>query len=138
MVTYIHSAAQIRPEQLGGFFAGWPDPPSTETHLRMLQGSAEAVLAIDNETGQVIGFINAVSDGVLSAYIPLLEVLPSWQGRGIGTRLVELMMERLRGYYMIDLLCDAGLQPYYARLGMRPMSAMAVRNYDAQSGRRGG
>lgn len=135
MIEYIHSADSIEPEQLGGFFVGWPNPPSPETHLRMLHGSAEVVLAVDTDSGNVVGFINALSDGVLCAYIPLLEVLPEHQGQGIGTRLTSLMLERLRDHYMIDLLCDSPLQPYYARLGMRPMTGMAVRNYDAQAGR---
>lgn len=131
MIEYIYSAESITPEQLEGFFVGWPNPPSPETHLRILRGSAEIILAVDNDSGRVVGFINAVSDGVLCAYIPLLEVLPEYQGKRIGTRLTALMLERLRDLYMIDLLCDSNLQPYYARLGMRPMTGMAVRNYEA-------
>ena len=64
----------VEPDQLAGFFVGWPDPPSPETHLKILHASHAIVLAQDR-SGQVVGFINAVSDGILSAYIPLLEVL---------------------------------------------------------------
>ncbi len=82
----------------------------------------------------MVGFINAISDGVLSAYIPLLEVLPAYQGQGIGTELARRMLDKLRDLYMIDLLCDADLQPFYARLGMRPYTAMLFRNFDRQNG----
>lgn len=119
---------------LAGFFVGWPNPPSPETHLRILAGSRLIVLARDGEDGPVVGFINAVGDGVLTAYIPLLEVLPAYQGRGIGQELVRRMLELLREHYMIDLLCDADLQPFYAKLGMRPATGMLLRNYDRQSG----
>lgn len=119
---------------LAGFFVGWPNPPSPETHLRILAGSRLIVLARDGEDGPVVGFINAVGDGVLTAYIPLLEVLPAHQGRGIGQELVRRMLELLREHYMIDLLCDADLQPFYAKLGMRPATGMLLRNYDRQSG----
>ena len=75
MIEYRDSAEGLRESQLAGFFEGWPDPPSPETHLRILRQSSEVLLAIDTTTGEVVGFITAISDGVLSAYIPLLEVL---------------------------------------------------------------
>jgi ribosomal protein S18 acetylase RimI-like enzyme len=83
--------------------------------------------------GPVVGFITAISDGVSAAYIPHLEVLPAYQGRGIGSELVRRMLARLRGLYMIDLTCDPDVQPFYARLGMRPSTGMLVRNYDRQA-----
>lgn len=131
MMNYTDSLDGLTPDHLrGGFFVGWPNPPTPETHLRILRGSAAVVLAKDGE--QVVGFINAISDGVLSAYIPLLEVLPDYQGQGIGSELARRMLDRLRDLYMIDLLCDADLQPFYARLGMRPYTAMLLRNYESQ------
>ena len=81
-----------------------------------------------------MGFVTAISDGVLSAYMPLLEVLPDYQGRGIGRELVERMLTLLSGHYMIDLVCDKDMQSFYARFGMKPFIAMAIRNYDRQSG----
>jgi ribosomal protein S18 acetylase RimI-like enzyme len=83
MVRYVDSPEGIREGQLSGFFVGWPNPPSPTTHLRLLKGSDQVVLAVDDESGQVVGFITALSDGVLSAQISFLEVLPAWQGRGI-------------------------------------------------------
>ena len=64
-------------EMLEGFFVDWPNPPSTETHLKLLSNSYKVVIAIDPTINKVVGFITAISDGVLSAYIPLLEVLPA-------------------------------------------------------------
>ena len=134
MIRYTESVDGIEPQDLDGFFVGWPNPPSAETHLRLLNGSDHVVLAIDEVAGRVVGFITAISDGVLSAYIPHLEVRPEYQGQGIGSELVRRMLHRLRDLYTIDLLCDADVQPFYERLGMRRMQGMAVRNYDRQSG----
>ena len=75
-----------------------------------------------------------ISDGVSAAYIPDLEVLPAYRDRGIGSELVRRMLEKLRHLYMVDLVCDANLQPFYQRLGMRLYTAMIYRNYEAQSG----
>jgi ribosomal protein S18 acetylase RimI-like enzyme len=134
MISYIDSIEGITAEQLQGFFVGWPNPPSPATHLRILAGSYAIQLARDDASGAIVGFITAISDGVSSAYIPHLEVLPSYQGQGIGSELVRRMQQRLRQIYMIDLICDPDVQPFYARLGMQPYTGMILRNYDRQSG----
>ena len=66
-------------------------------------------------------------------YIPHLEVRPDWQQQGIGQELLRRMLAKLRNIYMIDLVCDPALIPYYERFGFRPYNAMIVRNYDRQS-----
>jgi ribosomal protein S18 acetylase RimI-like enzyme len=77
MIEYTSSLENINESQLKGFFFGWPNPLSEKTFLKLLRGSYRVVLALENN--KVIGFITAVSDGVLSAYIPFLEVLPEYQ-----------------------------------------------------------
>ena len=129
MIKYVDRTDDVLPHQLDGFFVGWAHPPSPETHLRLLECSDEALLAMDVESGQVVGFITAITDGVLCAYIPLLEVLPPFQGRGIGSKLMRRMLERLSGFYMVDLVCDPELQTFYESLGMHPAAAMVIRNH---------
>ena len=129
-VVYATDASDLRPSELEGFFVDWPSPPTPETHLDVLRGSDHVVLARESG-GRVVGFVTAVGDGVLAAYIPLLEVLPAWQGRGVGTELVRLLLDELRGLYMVDLVCDDALEPFYARFGMILLRAMALRNRSA-------
>lgn len=92
------------------------------------------MVAWDEAEGQVVGFITAISDGVLTAYIPLLEVLPTYQNQGIGHMLVRRMLARLSDIYMIDVVCDPGLQSFYEKVGMTPLLAMSMRNYSQQAG----
>ncbi len=134
MIKYYTELDSITADDLGGFFVGWPTHPDSSTHLRMLENAYAVALAVDTDAGRVVGFANAISDGVLSAHIPLLEVLPEWQGRGIGTRLIETLCEQLRDLYMVDIVCDAELEAFYSPLGFRALTGMAKRNYENQTG----
>jgi ribosomal protein S18 acetylase RimI-like enzyme len=134
MIIYQNDLSGIDSSMLQGFFVGWPNPPSPETHYRILQGSQHLVLALDDQAQRVVGFINAISDGVLCAYIPLLEVLPDYQQQRIGLELTQRLLAQLQHLYAIDLLCDPELQAFYTKVGMRPATGMMARNYENQSG----
>jgi ribosomal protein S18 acetylase RimI-like enzyme len=112
------------------FFVGWSAKPSQEQFARTLRGSDIVIVAVDGSTDAVMGFITAITDGCMSAYIPLLEVLPEYQKQGIGTLLFDAMLKRLKDFYMIDLVCDPSLKPYYERFGMFPQVAMSIRKPD--------
>lgn len=128
MIEFTTSIEGVTPSQLKGFFAGWARSPSPEMHLRALQGSDELILAMDDETGEIVGFVTALTDGVMSAFIPLLEVREDYRGRGIGKELMRRILDRFGHLYMIDLCCDPELQPFYAPLGMVPSKGMLIRN----------
>jgi GNAT superfamily N-acetyltransferase len=127
VIDYTESLDGIEPQHLEGFFVGWPHPPLPEAHLRLLRGSDHLVLAIALETGQVVGLVTALTDGVLSGFIPLLEVLPAYQGQGIGQALMTRMLDQLGHLPNVDLLCDPDVVPFYERFGMKPVGAMALR-----------
>jgi ribosomal protein S18 acetylase RimI-like enzyme len=126
-VEYSTDLDGVEPEHLEGFFEGWPTPPSPERHLAILEGSFRVVLAREAGSPQVVGFANAVSDGVLYAFIPLLEVLPSHRDRDIGSTLMRRLLDELGDFYAVDLMCDPELQPFYERLGMHRATGMIIR-----------
>jgi GNAT superfamily N-acetyltransferase len=127
VVSYSSDVSQVRPEQLEGFFVGWPSAPSPEQHLAVLRGSWRAVVARE-DNGRVVGFVTMISDGVLTAFVPWLEVLPSHQGRGIGTELLRRVLDGTEQLYSVDLLCDEPLRPFYRRFGFVPVPGMGLRN----------
>ena len=136
MIRYRTTLDGIIPAMLTGFFVGWPNPPAPDAHLAILRGSYAIVLAIDEATSQVVGNINAISDGRHAAFIPMLEVLPDYKGQGIGTKLVRRMLDLLADHYSIDLSCDDDVVPFYERLDFMRGNAMLRRNYQNQSARR--
>lgn len=131
-IVYQTSTENVTSNNLSGFFVGWKNPPSAEKHLDILNNSDYVVRALSGE--QVVGYITAITDKTISAYIPLLEVVPDFQNKGIGKELVTRMLELLKNYYMIDLLCDTDLQKFYEKLGMEKVQGMYIRNYSNQSG----
>lgn len=122
-MDYLVNDPALKPMELRGFCVGWKEPLSEETLYRALKGSYRYVIARDDR-GRVAGFANAISEGVFAAYIPLLEVCPECQGKGVGTRLMECLLAELSGIALVDLMCDPPLQAFYERLGMYPMTGM--------------
>ncbi|MCX6046299.1 MAG: GNAT family N-acetyltransferase [Chloroflexi bacterium] len=133
MITYSNAIIDVRADQLQGFFQHWGKAPSPSTLLRILQGSDHVVLARETATGAIVGYITAISDGISCAYIPHLEVRADWRGQGIGSVLVARMLAQLRELYMIDLMCDADVMPFYERSGFQRYTGMIVRNYERQT-----
>lgn len=134
MIRYSEDLAEVEEEMLAGFFVGWPRRPSPAQHLAVLRGSYLAVVGIDDSTGLVAGFVNMISDGVLTAFIPWLEVRPGYQGQGIGTELMHRILAGTDRFYSVDLVCDAELVPYYQRFGMLGTSSAVLRHPDALEG----
>ena len=53
---------------------------------------------------KLIGLINALDDGAMTAYVHYLLVDPAYQGKGIGKELVRLISERYKDYLRIVLV----------------------------------
>lgn len=129
MVTLSTEIEDLPDERLDGFFEGWPTRLAGAELKRVLLNSHRAIVAMDGE--QVVGFINAISDGVMAGFIPMLEVRPDWQDRGIGSLLLSEMLGELSDLYSVDLTCDPGLVGYYEPRGFTQISGMGLRNPQA-------
>jgi len=128
MIIYKYDISGVTEADLYLFFEGWPKKPALAKRLEILKNSDYVIIALDDEN--IAGFINAVTDKTLSAYIPLLEVIPKYRKQGIGTELVKRMLDQLKDYYMVDLCCDENLDGFYKKLGMEKVTGMIKRNYN--------
>lgn len=124
-VAYLSGYQEGLDLRVTDFFEGWPQPPTEAVFHDAMRGSYAVEFAIVD--GRVIGFVNAISDGVATAFIPWLEVVPEYRGQGIGAALVRRMLERLGHLYSVDLVCDPPLVPYYQRFGLAPIQGMGLR-----------
>lgn len=126
-IDYTTELAGLSDDDLAGFFVGWPRPPADRPAV--LRGATHVVLAMDG--GRLVGFVTALSDGVLMAYLPLLEVLPQYQRSGIGTELVRRVLVEIGDIYGVDVCCDDDVVPYYERFGFQRVNGMVLRRQPA-------
>lgn len=83
------------------------------------------------EDEKLIGYIDSVSNGVTDAYIQDLMVSPDHQGKGIGTKLLNRMIEYLKEkhIYMISVVYDECLKPFYERFRFNNMLCGQMETY---------
>ena len=83
------------------------------------------------EDEKLIGYIDSVSNGVTDAYIQDLIVSPDHQGKGIGTELMNKMIEYLKEkcICMISVVYEESLKPFYERFGFYNMLCGQMETY---------
>ena len=96
---------------------------------RMLVGSDAVVAAVELDSGELVGFVRALSDGAFRSTIFDLIVARAWQGRGLGRALVERILatpalERCR---RTDLVCREDMAAFYESLGFERSASDQIR-----------
>lgn len=130
MITYSASLQGLSNADLEGFLAHWDFVPPQGTLLAMLKGSTFVVLARDEHSSQICGYVAALSDGVACAYISAVEVRAAYRKQGVGTALLVQMTERL-GVYGTYLSCAPTMIPFYESIGFKRVAGMTKRNVAA-------
>lgn len=75
---------------------------------------------------RLVGAGRALSDGVWRASIYDVAVLPEYQGKGIGSRIIRHLIQHA-GVDVITLYAAPGKEAFYERFGFRKMkTAMAI------------
>lgn len=82
---------------------------------------AHTISSTMRDGGTLIGFLRIVTDHAYFYYLCDVMIHPDWQGRGLGSRLVEAAVHecRRRGYMKIFLTSLPGLEDFYGRFGFR-------------------
>jgi ribosomal protein S18 acetylase RimI-like enzyme len=93
----------------------WSSAEKPELLLKALLASHSLVTAWDGS--KLVGLGNAISDGHLVVYYPHLLVLPEYQGRGIGTRLMQMLMARYDGFHQHMVVADGRAIEFYRKCG---------------------
>lgn len=99
---------------------GFRDRPIDQVE-RALQNDLFDIVAIHNE--EVIGMGRLVGDGVMYWYLQEIIVMPEYQGKGIGTDIVNVLLNHIQReiqpgtFVSVGLTAAEGKEGFYKKFG---------------------
>ena len=103
-------------------------PRSIEASRAGLPNSVVAVVA--EHRGQAVGMGRIVGDGGLFFQVVDIAVEPAHQGKGLGKRIMERLMEELRrrvpAEAYVSLIADGQANRLYAQFGFEPTAPESI------------
>lgn len=88
---------------------------------RVLSNTSFLVTAVCN--GRSVGIVRVLTDTLTDAYITDVIVSPDFQGNGLGLKMINIVLERLKSL-SIDNICltcvlyaNVGKEPFYKKIG---------------------
>ncbi|MGI6358409.1 MAG: GNAT family N-acetyltransferase [Bacillota bacterium] len=103
---------------------GWADflQLDAEQLAAAMDGSWYVLYAYDQD--RLVGTGRVVSDGVINAYLCGLGVDSEYRRQGIGTRIMELLVQRCQQSGLhIQFFCEEQLVPFYQQRGYSRFAA---------------
>ena len=98
---------------------GWADSATLDRAGSALAGARSGVVAVEGD--RVIGAGLVLGDGATFAYLKDIMVLPEWQARKVGTRIVEALLANIRQTapegMLVTLFTGQHLSEFYEHFG---------------------
>ncbi|HOM02971.1 MAG TPA: GNAT family N-acetyltransferase [Acetivibrio sp.] len=80
-----------------------------------MKNSSSVYSAWDGD--KLVGLVNCLSDGIMTAYIHFMLVRPDYQCKGIGKKLMSLMLDEYKDYLRKVLIAYPKALEFYKRCG---------------------
>jgi ribosomal protein S18 acetylase RimI-like enzyme len=93
---------------------GWTRPASEEALAEVLK-AGPAVGAWDGD--KLVGFVRALSDGYLVAYVEDVMVHEEYRRSGVGENLMTRLLEEIGGVAKVNLFCEEPVVKFYEGRG---------------------
>ncbi|SFA72642.1 GNAT family N-acetyltransferase [Clostridium frigidicarnis] len=106
-----------------------------ETHRKAFENSYVVVFAFDDN--KLIGFGRAISDGIYQSAIYDVAISPEYRGKGIGTMIINNILERISETNVI-LYTFPEKEVFYEKLNFRKMKTGMALFYNAEEMRENG
>jgi spermidine synthase len=118
--THPHEITEIT--SLYRMASWWSNPEDNPSLVSRIIAGSHCFLAASHESG-IIGMGRAISDRISDAYIQDVTVHPTYRGRGIGTTIIRMLIDRLQqdGLAWIGLIAEGGSHEFYRRMGFNSM-----------------
>jgi GNAT superfamily N-acetyltransferase len=95
---------------------------------KKLEAALYSVVAVDTASGNTIGCALLLGDDVSFYYVKDVFVLPEWQGKRVGSALMEAINDWLEknatNKSLVALICRETLEPFYQQFGFAPAFSM--------------
>ena len=126
MIKYLGTRIFTK-EQLQELFksVGWLSANYPERLFKAMNNCETVFTAWDND--KLVGLVNAIDDGELTAYVHYLLVNPEYQGQGIASELLRMVKEKYKNYLYVILVAEnKPLIEFYSKNGFEATSDTQV------------
>ncbi|MCI8890874.1 MAG: GNAT family N-acetyltransferase [Eubacterium sp.] len=126
MVTY-KTSKDFEETQLKELFAsvGWMSAAYPKRLVKALASSDTVISAWDGS--RLVGLVNAIDDGELTAYAHYLLVHPQYQAKGVGTALTRMLKETYKDFLYLVLTAETKeLVSFYERHGFHALEGVPM------------
>lgn len=95
---------------------------AVEQTRRALGNSLYTVIAVENN--QTVGMGRLVGDGMYDTIVDVV-VCPAWQGRGVGTKIMKMLLDYALaqtpagGRTSVQLIAEKGKEEFYEKMGFK-------------------
>ena len=124
--TFIETPTPIEIVRLTELYrkAGWWTDAAENPSLVAALVAGSHCFLVARQADTIIGMGRAISDRISDAYIQDITVDSAFRGRGIGSRMVTTIVDRLEadGIGWIGLIAERKTHPFYRPLGFSPMA----------------
>ena len=97
--------------------------------IKGIKSSFYYITAYDKE--KLVGFIRVIGDGETIIYIQDILVLNEYQNQGIGTNLIEKVLNKFENVRQIVLITDdtLGTNNFYKKIGLKNINKLNMNCY---------
>ncbi|MDR1129698.1 MAG: GNAT family N-acetyltransferase [Prevotellaceae bacterium] len=111
------SIKDFTPRELQDLFlsVNWSSGSYPDKLVIAMKNSDAVFTAWDNQ--RLVGLINVLDDGIMTAYIHYLLIMPEYQRSGIGKSLVKMVTDKYSSFLRILLIAYGSETEFYKHCG---------------------